>query len=95
MMCSKLKALKQFQILIERHNFHSSGELRTKGNNCRKNDAFGGSATMSTGSNTAGLAGTGNVGFGSDATVGGPVAGFDPVCTDLNDQTLYAKSGCL
>ena len=44
--------------------------------------------TMSTGSNTAGLAGTGNVGFGSDATAGGPVAGFDPVLISMIRRSM-------
>ena len=39
--------------------------------------------TMSTGSNAAAGAGTGNAGFSSDATAGGPVAGFDPVLISL------------
>ena len=39
--------------------------------------------TMSTGSNAAAGAGSGNAGFSSDATAGGPVAGFDPVLISL------------
>ena len=39
--------------------------------------------TMSTGSNSATGAGTGNAGFSSDATAAGPVAGFDPVLISL------------
>ena len=39
--------------------------------------------TMSTGSNAAAGAGTGNAGFSSDATAAGPVAGFDPVLISL------------
>ena len=39
--------------------------------------------TMSTGSNSATGAGSGNAGFSSDATAAGPVAGFDPVLISL------------
>ena len=39
--------------------------------------------TMSTGSNAAAGAGSGNAGFSSDATAAGPVAGFDPVLISL------------
>ena len=45
--------------------------------------------TMSTGSNTAGLAGAGNVGFGSAATAGGPVAGFDPVLISMIRRSMH------
>ena len=38
---------------------------------------------MSTGSNAAAGAGSGNAGFSSDATAAGPVAGFDPVLISL------------
>ena len=44
--------------------------------------------TMSTGSNTAGLAGAGNAGFSSDATATGPVAGFDPVLISLIRRSM-------
>jgi len=43
--------------------------------------------TMSTGSNSA-LAGNGNVGFGSAAEAGGPVAGFDPVLISMIRRSM-------
>ena len=43
--------------------------------------------SMSTGSNSA-LAGTGNVGFGSAAERGGPVAGFDPVLISMIRRSM-------
>ena len=44
--------------------------------------------TMSTGSNTAGLAGVGAAGFSTDATATGPVAGFDPVLISLIRRSM-------